>query len=443
MKTMEHEVAISDKMISKLRASFKMDGHTKALMNAVTNAKIEALALNREIIAGHNTFFSNRIEAGKVTNQNKSGRCWLFAALNTLRPRLIKKYNLEDFEFSENYLFFWDKIEKSNLFLEAIILTKELKHSNNRVRFLFKEPFADGGQWNFAVALIEKYGLVPRYAMDETANTIESKAMDSVMSSLLRHYAIVLRKMHSEGKSEADLRKRKGEMLEEIFRVLVICLGMPPSVFEFIYEDKNKRTSVPETFTPLDFYKREVGGDLNNYVCFYNDPSKEYNRLYQISMDRNMAEKPNITFVNLRINDIKNFVIKSLLENEPVWFGADVLKECDRELGIMAINLLDFETLFGIKLQKTKEEKILSFDSIPNHAMLFTGVDLREGKPLKWLVENSWGKEHGKEGFYTLYDDWFDEYVYEVVIRNKFVPKKTMDLFKAKPEILPEDDCMR
>lgn len=443
MRTIAARAALTQKVREELKESFKMDSHTRATMNAVTGTKINTLALNREIMAAHNTFFSNKIEAGKVTNQNKSGRCWLFAALNTLRPRLIKKYNLEDFEFSEIYLFFWDKMEKSNLFLECVIETKDKDLKDEKLKFILKEPFADGGQWNFVVALIEKYGLVPRYAMDETANSLDSSNMDTVMTSLLRHDAMILRNMHKEGKSEKELRKRKEEMLAELYRVLVICLGHPPETFEFIYEDKNKKTSIPRTFTPHDFYRKEIGGDLREYVTLFNDPTREYNKLYKILLDRNMIEKPDITFINLKIHDFKQYIIKSLLDNETVWFGADVLKECDRLLGVMATNLLDYETLFGIKLQKTKEERILHYESVPDHAMVFTGVDLKDGKPVKWLVENSWGKEPGKDGFYTMYDNWFDEYVYEAVVHNRYLPKKVRDLLDSRPVELPEDDVMR
>jgi len=443
MKTATPESAITKKMQEELRKSFRMDCHTRAVMNAVTGTKINTLALNREIMSSYNTFFSNRIEAGKVTNQNRSGRCWLFAALNTLRPRLIRKYNLEDFEFSEIYLFFWDKMEKSNLFLESIIETKDMNLKSEKLKFLLKEPFADGGQWNFVVALIEKYGLVPRYAMDETANSQDSSNMDAVMTSLLRHDAMILRNMHKDGSSDRELRKKKEEMLAELYRVLVICLGHPPESFEFIYEDKNRKTSAPRTFTPHDFYRKEIGGDLRDYVTLFNDPTREYNKLYKILLDRNMVEKPDITFVNLKMHDFKQYVIKSLMDGETVWFGADVLKECDRQLGIMANDLLDYETLFGIKLQKTKEERILYYESVPNHAMVLTGVDLRDGKSVKWLVENSWGKEPGKEGFYTMYDRWFDEYVYEAVVHCRYLPKKVQEILESKPIELPEDDVMR
>ncbi len=443
MKTMEPMAAITQKVREGLKESFRMDSHTRALMNAVTAAKINTLALSREIMSSHSTFFSNKIEAGKVTNQNRSGRCWLFAALNVLRPRLIKRYNLEDFEFSEIYLFFWDKMEKSNLFLESIIESKNRDLKDEKLKFILKEPFADGGQWNFVVALIEKYGLVPRYAMDETANSQDSSSMDAVMTSLLRHDAMILRNMHKEGKSEKELRKRKEEMLSEIYRVLVICLGLPPETFEFIYEDKNKKTSVPSTFSPHDFYRKEIGGDLREYVTLFNDPTREYNKLYKILLDRNMVEKPDITFINIKMHDFKQYIIKSLMDNETVWFGADVLKECDRQLGVMAANLLDYETLFGIKLQKTKEERILYYESVPDHAMVLTGVDLKDGKPVKWLVENSWGKEPGKEGFYTMYDSWFDEYVYEAVVHSRYLPGKVCDLLASKPIELAEDDVMR
>jgi bleomycin hydrolase len=249
--------------------------------------------------------------------------------------------------------------------------------------------------------------------------------------------------MHRDGKSEKELRKRKKEMLKEVYRVLALCLGNPPDTFELVYEAKNKKTSIPRILTPIDFYRNEIGVELSDYVCLYNDPTRDYLKLYQISLDRNMVEKPDVNFVNVGIADLKSYIIKSLLDNEVVWFGADVRKECDRELGVMAVNLLDYETLFDIQLPKTKEERILYHDSVPTHAMVFTGVDLRDGKSHKWCVENSWGKERGKEGFYTLYDSWFDEYVYEAVINRKYLPGNVLALLETEAIKLPEDDAMR
>jgi len=252
-----------------------------------------------------------------------------------------------------------------------------------------------------------------------------------------------LRKMNKEGKSEKDLRKKKETMLIDVYRILVYCLGTPPSQFEFRYEDKAKKVSTPKLYTPLDFYQREVAPVLDDYVCLYSCPTWAYNRLYQIDLDRDMVEKPNMTFINVQIDDLKSFALKSLQGGEPVWFGCDSGKDMDRETGIMAKNIFDYSSLFGVDTFMTKEDRILYHDTAPSHAMVFTGVDVINGKPQKWLVENSWGKDRGNDGYFSVYEDWFNEYIYSAIIHKKHISAATLDILKMEPIILPEDDPMR
>ncbi|MDQ7823083.1 MAG: C1 family peptidase [Candidatus Eremiobacteraeota bacterium] len=437
------EGALTRPLIDNLRGSFTLDAPARSAINAVSNNNIRSLSYNRSIVAEHNNVFSHKIETGKITSQNKSGRCWLFAALNLLRPRMMKKYHVDNFEFSQNYLFFWDKMEKANLFLETIIATRDLNIKDKKLRFFLSDPFADGGQWNYAVALIKKYGLVPRQVMEETANTSDSSVMDSAISTILRKDAAALRKHHTDGKSVQDLRAMKEAMLRDIYRMLAICLGVPPSRFELRYEDKNKKASAPRPFTPLEFYEKEVAVNLDDYFCLYSSPTWKYNCHYMIDMDRNMVDKPNISFVNLQMQDFKAVTLASLLGNEPVWFGADVDKDVDRATGIMAKNLYDYSDLFGVDFSFSKEERILYGEATVGHAMVFAGVDIVNGKPVKWLVENSWGKDRGNEGFFTIYDDWFDENVFQVIIQRRFLSVPVLNLFKTEPVALPEDDPLR
>lgn len=434
--------SLTPEVIQSLRKSFKLDAHTKAIMNAVTHNDVKKLALNRQIIAGYDSLFSHRIETGKVTNQQKSGRCWLFAGLNIMRPIVQRKLNLKSFEFSENYLFFWDKMEKANFFLESILKTRTRNICDREVEFLLKHPFPDGGQWNFVVALINKYGVVPKNIMPESQHSNNTRVMNGLISRKLRQDAAILRQMSEKGKSKSELRARKTEMLAEIYRMLVLNLGMPPVKFQWRYKDKNGNLSEPKTYTPLEFFHQVVDISLDDYVCLYNCPAHPYNKLYQINLDRNMVEHPNLTFININIDSLKAVTLRSVLANEPVWFGCDVGKESYIARGIMTPSIYDYEAIYDVDLKLNKKDRILYHDSVPTHAMVFVGVDLVEGKPVKWLVENSWGMKRGCKGYLIMFDKWFDDYVYEVVINKKYLSPSVLALLKTKPIVLPPWDPM-
>ncbi|NOY59228.1 MAG: hypothetical protein GXO75_09880, partial [Calditrichaeota bacterium] len=282
------EGAITPKMIQAFQQSLKMDTHTRAAMNAVTANDVKKLALNREMLAGYDSLFSHRIKTKGITNQERSGRCWLFAGLNIMRPIVRKKLKLENFEFSEVYPFFWDKMEKANLFLESIIKTRKRKIDDRKVEFLLKHPFPDGGQWNFVVALVNKYGVVPKGIMPETKQSSNTGLLNALVSRKLRKDAALLRGMDKNGKSLSELRVRKQEMLSEIYRILAINFGTPPSTFQWRYKDKNDSLSTLKTYTPLEFFHQVVNVNLDNYVCLYNCPTHPYNRLFKITLDRNM-----------------------------------------------------------------------------------------------------------------------------------------------------------
>jgi len=437
------EGALTPELRARIQATLPADSQTKANINAVTANNINSLVINRELVTKHTNLYSNKIDSGKITNQKASGRCWLFASLNMIRQPMLKRFNVDNFEFSENYLFFWDKMEKANLFLEAIIATSSRDIKDKTLQQFLREPFEDGGQWNYAVALIKKYGLMPKQAMEETIHSSSTGAMDRMMASLLRKDASILRKMAREGKSAMEQRKRKEAMLTEVYRVLAYCLGTPPERFEFRYEDKSKKTSVPRAYTPLEFYQREVSATLDDYICIYSCPTWPFGRLYQINLDRDMVEKPNMTFINMEMGELKALARSSVLGGEPVWFGCDSGKDNDRVSGIMARGIFDYRSLFGVDTFMDKTERVLYNDSTPTHAMVFTGIDIVDGKVRKWLVENSWGKERGHDGYFCIYDNWFDEYVYSCIIHKKYLSAATLEILKTEPTVLPEDDPMR
>ncbi len=437
------EGAITSELRTRLEKALPSDSQTRARINAVTINSINTLVVNREMVTTHTNLFSQKIDSGKITNQKVSGRCWLFASLNMLRKPMLKKFNIDNFEFSENYLAFWDKMEKANFFLEAIIATSSRDIKDRTVTQLLKEPFEDGGQWNYTVALVKKYGIIPKQAMDESYHSSNTGLMDRVMSSLLRKDAALLRKMHKEGKSEKDQRKRKEAMLVEVYRIQVYCLGTPPDHFEWRYEDKNKKVSVPKIYTPQEFYKKEVGSVLDDFVFFYSCPTWPFNRLYQIDLDRDMVEANSMTFINVEMTEMKEIARKSIQAGDLVWFGCDSSKDMDRETGIMSRGFFDYGSLFGIDLSMTKEDRVLYHDSTPIHAMVLTGMDIVDGKVKKWLVENSWSKERGNDGYFSMYENWFDEYVYAMVANRKYVSPATLELLKTEPVVLPENDPMR
>ncbi|MDQ7825588.1 MAG: C1 family peptidase [Candidatus Eremiobacteraeota bacterium] len=437
------EGAITPELRVRMEGALPRDSRTKANINAVTVNSINTLVINRDMVTGHSNIYSQKIDTGRITNQKVSGRCWLFSSLNMLRQPMLKKYQVDTFEFSENYLTFWDKMEKANFFLEAIIATETRDLRDRMVQQLLREPFEDGGQWNYTVALVKKYGIVPKSAMDESYHSSNTGIMDRVVCSLLRKDASLLRKMHSEGKSGKEQRTCKEAMLIEVYRVLTYCLGTPPGNFEWRYEDKSKKASIPKTYTPQEYYQKELGAVLDDYVFLYSCPTWPFNRLYQIDLDRNMVEMQNMTFINIEMNELKDIARKSVEAGEPVWFGCDSSKDMDRDSGIMRHGFFDYGSLFGIDLSMSKEDRVSYHDSTPSHDMVLMGVDIVDGRVRKWLVENSWGKERGNDGYFSMYESWFDEYVYAMVVKKKHVSQATLNLLKTKPIVLPEDDPMR
>ncbi len=436
--------ALSPSKVSALQASFRIDPETRAIMNAVANNKLRAIALDQETWKVSDMFFSNKIETKGITDQNNTGRCWMYAGLNVLRPKVIEKYNLDEFEFSQDYLFFWDKLEKANLFLEAMIAYRDRDLDDREVDWLWEHPLPDGGQWNGFVELVKKYGVVPSAVMPENEQSKDSKVWSGLLSRRLRKDAIELRAMHRKGRKIDDLRARKEEMLKEVYRVLAITLGDPPADFVWRYEDKDGKVSEPRRFTPKEFYAEVVGEDLDQYVYMLNHPIQTYDRMYEIQFDRGMWDKPNMTVANVSPEDLKACTLKSVLGGDPVWFGCDVGKEHyrDKGVGMMVSGVYRYDAVYGVDFSMTKKERILSRDGVPSHAMILAGVDLDGDRPVKWLVENSWGTDYGDDGMWMLSDRWFDEYVYGAVVHKKYVPKKVLDMLAMKPVVLPPWDPM-
>lgn len=435
--------AITNEMLKSFRASVPMNADTRARLNAISNNNVSELALNRAHLGQINDLFDYRIETGEITNQESSGRCWLFTSLNVLRPHVMKKYNLESFEFSETYNFFWDQLEKANLFLQNIIQTRELDTRHRKVDWLFRHPIGDGGVWNMLADQVETYGVVPKEAMPESHNSENTRTMRRMLARKLREQGLRLRQMHRAGAPVSQLMDAKTKQLEDIYRILVMSLGNPPTSFVWQYKDKEGNISELREFTGPEFYQEVVGIDLNDYVMMMNDPTRDYYRLYEIEFDRNMVNKPNWTFVNLPVKDLKQFAKSSILHDDPMYFSCDVGKQLNRETGILSLENYDYESIYGITFGMNKEERILTFDSGSSHGMSLVGIDtLETGEPVKWLLENSWGGDRGHEGYLIMTDDWFDEYMFRLVVHRRYVSDRVLQALEQEPIKLPPWDPM-
>lgn len=433
---------ISEEMLAAFRAMVAADPRTAPVTNAVTRNSVKDLTVDLRMVTAHDGAFSHPIKTGSVTDQRASGRCWLFAGFNILRPRILKQYNLADFEFSQNYSFFWDKLEKANLFLEGILRTLDRRLDDRHIAWLLKTPFPDGGQWNMVVDLVARYGLVPRDVMPDTKHSSGTAELNGIVSLLLRKNAARLRALNAEGKSLEELRGAKVAMLADIYRILCYHFGEPPAAFSWRYKSKDDKLSEMKTYTPKSFYREFVGVDLGEYLLFYSCPAHAFGRLYRIEFDRDVSDAKDMTFVNVPMETLKGMVLKQILAEEPVWFGSDVGQEHFRDSGILRPGIHAIGGLLGIDLGMTKAERVLYQASNPTHAMVLMGVDLAGDKPVKWRVENSWGAQRGDKGYLMMYDDWFDEYLYAALVHAKHVPEDIKALFDGEPVVLPPWDPM-
>ncbi|SVA04045.1 uncharacterized protein METZ01_LOCUS56899, partial [marine metagenome] len=425
--------------IRKFNKSFNSSTSNQLARNALIQNDINKVAVHWENFSKINHIFSNTISKQlPVTNQKSSGRCWGFAGLNLLRLEIVKNYNLSNFEFSQNYFMFWDKLEKANYFLENILKTLDQNYDSRLMMHLLQAPVQDGGQWDMFVNLIEKYGLVPKSVMPETNHSSKSSMMNYFLTHKLRECAFILRKSKKPRTTIKQLRSKKEEMMSVIYSLLCMFLGNPPIKFDWSIKDKNNKFTRFNNVDPLDFYRKFTKVKLKNKVCLIHAPmsNKKMNELYTIDFLGNVVGGNIIKYANVEINELKKAAIKSIKNDEAVWFGCDVGKMFNRELGIMDMDLYDYEKLFDTKFKMNKASRLEYGDSAMTHAMLFTGVDLKRNTPRKWRVENSWGDKNGDKGYYLMSDSWFDEYNYEVVVDKKYLSNKTLEIFNREPHNL-------
>lgn len=428
---------ISQEMLQKLRDNYKPTPQEKALRNALGSTSIDVLALNQDNLANFDSHFSHRVPTKGVTDQKRSGRCWLFSGLNVLRSQMHNRHDADGIEFSQNYNFFYDQLEKANLFLQLVIDTRGLPAGDKRVEWLMQHPLSDGGQFTGVADIVTKYGVVPKNVMPENFTSQNTSRMRALIGLKLKEYALELR--DNPKAKEADLMKQKEQMLATVYRMLALTLGEPPVEFAWTAPD-----GTTERYTPQQFYARWLGNDLkNDYVMLMNDPTRPYFRTYRIDYDRHVYDGDDWTYINLPVEEIKKAAIASIKDSTAMYFSCDVNKFLNRDNGLLDTDNYAYGPLLGTEFNMDKADRIRTFASASSHAMTLMAVDIdAEGKPLKWMVENSWGPSSGFKGHLIMTDRWFDEYMFRLVAEKKYVSADILALLNTAPELLPPWDPM-
>ena len=434
---MDKMSSITPEDLADSRERFGAERVNAVAKNAVTSSGIRAAARRPEGVAANALGFDLEVTQGDRCNQERSGRCWMFASLNTMRYRVIKKYNLKTFELSQAYPLFWDKLEKGNWFLQNILDTLDEPLDGRLVSFLLADPIGDGGQWDMFRSLVKKYGVVPKEAMPETACSRNTRELDRYLTRYLRGAAKRLRQSHEAGVGTDDLLAMKKQMMDEVYHLLAVCLGEPPASFSVRLRDKDQKLALSGTFTPQEFFKTAVDMDVDAYVSLISAPTadKPFGHTYTVSRLGNVWEDHGVRYLNLPTEELKRVAIAQLKDDLPVWFGCDVAQSYLQDEGIMDTAALDVDALFGFPVEgcMDKAERLDYGESLMTHAMVLEGVRLDEkGGPTLWKVENSWGKDHGRDGFDTLSDAWFDEYVYQVVVDKKYLTEEERHTYETE-----------
>ena len=434
---------ISKQMLQQIEKQNAPTPSDRALRNALASNAIDALAKNQQNAGALDTYFSVETKKQSITNQKSSGRCWMFSGLNVLRANFAKRTDSLKVTFSQDYLFFYDQLEKANLMLQGVIDTGKKPIDDLRVQFFFHHPLNDGGTFCGVADLTEKYGLVPTEVQPETFSAESTSRMSRIIASKLREFGLELRKMVAEGKKAKDIQQRKTEMLSEVYHMLVITLGKPVKEFTYAFRDKNGKALTPaKKYTPLSFYQEVVGDKLNGtFIMVMNDPRRDYYKTYEVEYDRHTYDGHNWKYLNLPMEEIEQLAIASLKDGRKLYSSYDVGKQLDRQRGYADTENFDYASLFGTTFNMNKAERIATFDSGSTHAMTLTAVDLdAQGQPLKWKVENSWGADSGHQGCIIMSARWFREYMFRLVVDKQYVSEKLLKDYEQKPiMVMPED----
>ena len=439
MKSLEQDFT------DKLYAAYEANPKFAAMENAISHNGLLTSLEKRNSAVENTPVFSLDLTKDKVSDQKASGRCWMFAALNTFRHKMIAGFQLEDFELSQAHTFFWDKYEKSNWFLEQVLATADQELTSRKVKFLLDTPQQDGGQWDMVVSLFEKYGVVPKSVYPESISSSNSRELNQILNKLLRQDAQILRELVVEGADLAELQAKKEELLQEVFNFLAMNLGLPPRQFDFSYRDKDNHFHSENGLTPQAFFKKYVDLKLDDYVSIINAPTadKPYGQSYTVEMLGNVVGSKPVRYLNVEMDRLKELAIAQMQAGETVWFGSDVGQSSNRKAGIMADGMYDFTSSMDIQLTQDKAGRLDYSESLMTHAMVLTGVDLYEnGKAKKWKVENSWGEKVGDKGYFVASDSWMNEYTYQIVVRKEFLTEAELAAYEAEPIVLAPWDPM-
>ena len=439
--TEEHD--LTSKMVEKLKKEFHSRKDAEIIARAIQKNGIKAASEDPTASERLHRAFSYEIKTGKPTNQRHSGRCWSFAALNTLRHKFATKYKFKDFELSQNYLFFWDRIERANMFFQKIIATADKPLHDRTVDFYLSFALNDGGQWANAASIIEKYGVVPEYVMPDTHNTKDTSDVAEVFDSLMRKDAIELRAMVQTNASAAELQEAQERMMGDVYKIAAYSVGEAPAKFDLEYRDDDKKFHQVLGLTPLKFYHEYFDTNLSDYVVVTNAPDHEMDRSYLMPAQDSVVDGLPIKFVNVPFAELQEGAIKQLQAGETVWVGNDVLQQMDRKRGLMDAKLYHREELLDVDFVMDKKHRLETKQAVVSHAMTLTGFDMVNDQPTRWKIENSWGKDNGDNGYFVMTQDWFEEYTYEAVINKKYLSDRVKKVAESEPVTLPAWDSLQ
>ncbi|MHA8138057.1 C1 family peptidase [Lactobacillaceae bacterium Scapto_B20] len=426
--------------IAALEAAFEKQPQSDVIARAIQGNGINNVARDPKAAVRTNHVFSVEVPTGTVSNQRQSGRCWLFSLMNVLRHGFAKQHELKDFELSESYLFFWDKIERANIFYDRMISTANLPTDDRTVASYLSGPGTDGGHWAMAASLVQKYGVLPISEFPDDNVTKNTRDLNGVLNLKLRRDGMQLRNLINEGATDEEIAKARKKMLTEVYRIVGYSVGVPPEKFDFEYRDDKQNYHLDQGLTPKQFYDKYFDVNLDDYVVINNAPHKPYNQKYSIPSEDNVVGGKHVEFLNFPMDVLKQASIAQLKDGETVWFGNDVGAQSARKDGILDDNLYHYAQLFDVDLDMSKAERFQYFEANMSHAMVLTGVDLVDGQPTKWKVENSWGEANGQKGYFSMTDGWMDDFVYQVVVNKKYLTDDQLAILDQAPvELSPWD----